>query len=83
MEDVEREVIDDLVKSGLTYRAISERLRELYPHITRGLSERSVRRYCRADGLDKRELVTDEELDREIAKVRIISLEIYVCLTQV
>ena len=86
MEKVGREVTADLVKAGLSYTAISERLRELYPHITNGLSRKSVHRYCTANGLrtvTTREIVTDEELDesvaRALAKVCIISLAIYVC----
>ena len=51
MEGVGREVIADLVKSGLSYRAISKRLRELYPHITRGLCWNRIRKYCIANGL--------------------------------
>ena len=83
MENVGSEVIADLVKAGLTYTAISERLRQLYPHITGGLSSESVRRHCVANGLrTTRPIVTDEELDesvaRALAKVCIISLAIYV-----
>ena len=79
MESVGREVTADLVKAGLTSTAISERLRELYPHITIGLSERSVWRYCTANGLrpaTTRIIVTDEELDEsvvtEIAKEKFL-----------
>ena len=90
MESVGREVTADLVKAGLSYIAISERLRKLYPHITRGLSAKSVWRYCTANGLRiarQREAVTDEELDESIArvlsKVCIICLAIYVCFNRV
>ena len=90
MESVGREVTADLVKAGLSYRAISERLQELYPHITRGLSKQSVWRYCIVNGLTtarQREIVTDEELDesvaRVLAKVCIICLAIYVCFNRV
>ena len=85
MESVGREVTADLVKAGLSYIAISERLRELYPHISRGLSAKSVWRYIRANGLGtarQTKIVTDEELDesvaRVLAKVCIICLAIYV-----
>ena len=50
---------------------MSERLRELYPHIRRGLSWKSVRRYCVANGLRtarRRAIVTDEELDESVAR---------------
>ena len=68
MEGIGREVVADLVKFGFCYRAISERLRKLYPYITRGLSRESVRKYCKANGLETRGIVTDEELDESVAK---------------
>ena len=90
MESVGREVTADLVKAGLSYPAISMRLRELYPHIRSGLSAVSVWRYCRVNGLrtaTTKEIVTDEELDesvaRALAKVCIIYLAIYVCFNRV
>ena len=90
MESVGREVTADLVKAGLSYRTISARLRELYPHIRRGLSFVSVREYCIVNGLRtarRRAIVTDEELDesaaRALAKVCMISLVIYVCFNRV
>ena len=89
MESVGKEVTADLVKAGLSYRAISERLRELYPHIRRGLSFRRVREYCIANGLrtaTRRAIVTDNELDesvaRALAKVCMISLSIYLCFNR-
>ena len=81
MENVGKEVTADLVKAGFTSTAITERLRELYPHITSGLSERSVRRYCTctANGLrpaTTRIIGTDEELHEsvvtEIAKEKFL-----------
>ena len=88
MENVGSEVIADLVKSGWSYTAISERLRQLYPHVTRGLSWETVRTHCIANGLrTSRPIVTDEELDesvaRALAKVCIICLAIYVCFNRV
>ena len=89
MESVGREVTADLVKAGLSYRAISERLQELYPHITSGLSVVSVWRYCTANGLRiarQREVVTDEELDESVARalatVCMISLAINILVLQ-
>ena len=85
MENVGRDVTADLVKAGLTYSAMSERLQELYPHIRRGLSRYSVSIYCRANGLTtarQSATVTDEKLDesiaRAIAKVFVISFAMYV-----
>ena len=90
MEGVGSEVITDLVTSGLSYRAIGERLQELYPDITRGLSWQTVHKYCTANGLRTvatREIVTDEELDESVArvlsKVCIICLAIYVRFNRV
>ena len=39
-------------KDGLTYREISEKLQQLFPH-RRGFTERSVRRYCKEKGIRK------------------------------
>ena len=72
MENVGSEVIADLVKAGLSYTAISERLRQLYPQITGGLSSESVRMHCIANGLrtarPRALIVTDEELDESVAR---------------
>ena len=54
------------VSNGESYRSISNRLRRLYPG-TLGLSARSVRRFCRRQGVHYRSGLTDSELDREVS----------------
>lgn len=46
-------------KDGLTYREISEKLQQLFPH-RRGFTERSVRRYCKEKGIRK---MDEQEID--------------------
>lgn len=59
MEDVPLELVDYLVKSGLTYSEISIRLKRRYPSI-RGLSSRSVRRFCKENGITR---LCDNEIE--------------------
>ena len=54
------------VTNGESYRSISNRLHRLYPG-TFGLSARSVRHFCRRQGVHYRSGLTDSELDREVA----------------
>ncbi len=48
---VSREVIQRLVDAGLSHKEISFQLQTLFPE--KGLSERSVRRYCKTHGVKK------------------------------
>lgn len=45
MDSVNKSVVQGMMDRGLNYKQISVELRGLYPGVTRGLSERSVRRY--------------------------------------
>ena len=42
--------VEYLVKTGLTYDEVSEELERVYPGVS-GLSPRSVRRYCKVNGI--------------------------------
>ena len=42
MDSVSKEVVEDLVARGLTYKDVSSHLQQVYPSLQRGLSERSV-----------------------------------------
>jgi len=58
------EILDEnwvrsLVKRGSSHLTISQYYKIIYPN-TRGISERSVRRYCQAHGITR---LTDEEID--------------------
>ena len=50
-----------------SYQVVSLELREAYPRISRGLSSRSVRRYCSENGIHGTSRLTDTELDRLVS----------------
>ena len=52
MDTIPAEFVYSLVVKGWSYRDISEHLQSMYPHIQRGLSERSVR-FCCEHGITK------------------------------
>ncbi|XP_019860756.1 PREDICTED: uncharacterized protein LOC109589075 isoform X1 [Amphimedon queenslandica] len=60
MEEVDCSLVESWIKDGKTYAWISEQLQQLYPNISRGLSVRSVRRFCNNHNISK---MTDDELD--------------------
>ena len=51
MEDVPTVVVEEFLLAGKTYNEISCELKQLYHHITRGFSERSIRRYVKENNL--------------------------------
>lgn len=51
MDSVCPEIVKGLLLVGNSYKAIAAELKILYPHISRGLSERSIRRYVRENDL--------------------------------
>ena len=51
METVSMDVVRNLLLTGKTYSEISTELQRMYPHIVRGLSIRSVRRYVKGKAL--------------------------------
>ena len=59
------EVVTDWRKKGMTYKEISARLQQACPQV-RGLSERSVRRFCKENGIEK---MNDAEVDDVIEEV--------------
>ena len=65
MERYERD-IRRLVEEGMSHSAISLYLRQCEPSIHRGLSERSVRRFCGQRQIHYRSRLTDAELDRRV-----------------
>ena len=56
------ERVKDFIKNGKTYREISEILRGENPTMT-GLSERSIRRFCATNNINKKHLYNQENLD--------------------
>ncbi len=57
---IDPEEVKELVFKGLTHQQISETLQARFPQISRGLSERSVRRFCSQHSIHK---PTGVELD--------------------
>ena len=51
MEQVSEDIVRSLLLLGKTCSQISTELQGLYPHVTRGLSARSVRRYIKDQDL--------------------------------
>ena len=47
MDSVPKGVVEDLMAHGLTYKDVSSHLQQMYPNLQQGLSERSVRRFCK------------------------------------
>ncbi|XP_068747843.1 uncharacterized protein [Montipora capricornis] len=63
MDDIREEYVRHLVQNeGMTLSQISEKLKRCHPN-QRGLSERSVRRYCKEHGITRRSNISNEELD--------------------
>ena len=58
------ETLQSLIDQGKTYQEISDILKATHSSVHRGLSARSVRRFCASRGISKR---TDAELDAIIA----------------
>ena len=64
---IEVELRMRVVEERKSYDAISTELKSSYPHLTRGLSARSVRRYCRELGIHVTPRLSDAHLDRIVA----------------
>lgn len=56
---------EKIVTRRMTYCQISQELQQLYPNI-KGISARSIRRYCSDNGLHRTSRLTDHELDRVV-----------------
>ena len=54
MESVSIDLVRSMLAAGNSYKAISSELKGLYPQISRGLSERAIRRYVKENGLQTR-----------------------------
>ena len=51
MDSVCPEIVQSLLVVGNSYKEMETELKVHYPHISRGLSERSIRRYVKENGL--------------------------------
>ena len=59
---VRRRIVEDRV----FHKRLSEELMSMYPHIRRGLSQMSVRRFCDAHNIHATSRLTDSELDTAV-----------------
>ena len=63
---LDREIVRELVKNGhRTFEEISEILQEEFPN-KRGLSVKSLKRYCHMHEIKRRQNVADNELDEVV-----------------
>jgi len=54
-----------LVEERLTYQELSKVLQEMFPG-QKGLSTRTLQRYCSCEGIQKTSKLSDNDLDRAI-----------------
>ena len=66
MDSVDEDFVRERISKGVTHSAISQELQQLYPGV-RGLSERSVRRFCEERQILRRCPLTTEELEDCVA----------------
>ena len=79
--DVER--VRKLVLAGKTYEEISSMLREEASNLTRGLSARSVRRFCNEHKINKKSLFDKKSLANIVKReVDEVNNKIYFCFMQ-
>ena len=68
---IRRRIVEDRV----SHKRLSKELMSMYPHIKRGLSQMSVRRFCDAHNIHGTSRLTDAELDTAVSgyikKVRV------------
>lgn len=72
MESIPADLVKSLLAAGNTYSQISSYLKQQYPHISRGLSERSIRRYVKEN--DLKEEVKSDALEAVKESVREVSI---------
>ena len=56
-----------IVEDRVSHKCLSEELMSMYPHIKRGLSQMSVRRFCDAYNIHGTSRLTDAELDTAVS----------------
>ena len=68
MENISPDFIADLVHQKKTYLEISTLLKTMHPD-KKGFSERSVRRFCDANGISKQSKIDNDRLDDIVQEV--------------
>ena len=78
MDSIPADVVKGLLAKGQTYSQISSYLKQQYPHISRGFSERSIRRFVKENGL-KEEVKNDtvEAIKESVSEVTNFSMHSY------
>ena len=71
MESISKDFIRKLVYEGKSHEEISEILKTTYPSIVRGLSVRSVRRFCLNDIHRCKDSELDTIVDKCVSEVRL------------
>ena len=82
MESVPTDLVKSLLAAGNTYSQISSYLKQQYPHISRGFSERSVRRYVKEN--DLKEAVKSDTLEavrESVGEVNTLTACVYIHIT--
>lgn len=64
---IQQLVRQKVVVERKSFEVVSQELKQAYPNITRGLSSRSVRRFCNLNGIHTTSRLSDENLDRVVA----------------
>ena len=75
-----------IVEDGATRKAVSEELKLSYPFVSRGLSNRSIRRFCEAHDFHATSRLSDAQLDMvvrtSVRKVRYMCHKIKLQMTE-
>jgi len=66
IDGIEDWLVQKIITERRSYEYVSIELQELYPTL-RGLSSRSVRRFCSNSGIHATSRLTDSQLDRIVA----------------
>lgn len=70
MENVSKDFVMKLVQEGKSHEEISEILKATYPSIVRGLSVRSVRRFCSTNDIHRcKDSTLDEIVEECVSEV--------------
>lgn len=66
LSGIEEWLSNKIVVERRSYECVSRELQQLYPNL-RGLSSRTVRRFCNGRGIRATSQLTDSQLDRVVA----------------
>lgn len=73
--------IRDRVEQGATHKVLSDELKASYPLISRGLSSRSVRRFCEARDIHSSSRLSDVQLDTVVkTSIHKVSYMLQICI---